>query len=115
MDNDELLKCIVELVRVDKEWTPTAPNCSLYIRPTMIGTNVCMYVCMYYVCMYVQLCNCVYWVVCIGTCFVCAYAYYVCVCSVYFRTVCVYLCRDDYYKFTEMIRQKPSIAILLLT
>ena len=85
MDNDELLKCIVELVRVDKEWTPTAPNCSLYIRPTMIGTNVCMYVCM---------CNCVYWVVCIGTCVVCACAYYVCVCTVYFRTcaVCICLC-----------------------
>ena len=40
IDNDELVKCMVELVKIDKEWTPKAPNCSLYIRPTMIGTNV---------------------------------------------------------------------------
>ena len=42
IDNDELVKCMVELVKIDKEWTPKAPNCSLYIRPTMIGTNVCI-------------------------------------------------------------------------
>ena len=60
IDNDELVKCMVELVKVDKEWTPKAPNCSLYIRPTMIGTNVCILTNMYSVsvCLSIHLSSC---------------------------------------------------------
>ena len=39
-DKEELLKCISELVRVDQEWVPFSNKASLYIRPTMIGTEV---------------------------------------------------------------------------
>ncbi|XP_065909960.1 branched-chain-amino-acid aminotransferase, cytosolic-like [Dysidea avara] len=39
MDNEELLKSMIELIKLDMDWTPKAPDCSLYIRPTMIGTN----------------------------------------------------------------------------
>lgn len=35
----ELLECIKELIRVDEEWIPDGEGYSLYIRPTMIGTN----------------------------------------------------------------------------
>ena len=38
-DADELIKLIQELVRIDDRWIPTEPGCSLYIRPTMIGTR----------------------------------------------------------------------------
>jgi branched-chain amino acid aminotransferase len=30
---------IKELIRVDSEWVPNEPHCSLYVRPTMIGTE----------------------------------------------------------------------------
>lgn len=40
MDSEELLECLKELVRVDKRWIPEEDNCSLYIRPTYIGTQV---------------------------------------------------------------------------
>ena len=92
MDNDELLKCMVELVRVDKEWTPKAPNCSLYIRPTMIGTNVCMYVSMYvrmYLCMYLFMYVCTYVRTYVRT-YVCMYVYlYLSICTVVYIGVCV--------------------------
>ena len=39
-DGEEFLECIKDLLRVDKEWVPRAENCSLYVRPTMIGTEV---------------------------------------------------------------------------
>ena len=38
-----MLKCIIELIKLEKDWVPDSNNCpgsSLYIRPTMIGTNV---------------------------------------------------------------------------
>ncbi|GAA5883232.1 hypothetical protein JCM16303_007320 [Sporobolomyces ruberrimus] len=38
-DGEELIKLIMELVKVDDRWIPTDPGCSLYIRPTMIGTR----------------------------------------------------------------------------
>ena len=41
IDSDEMLKCIIELVKLEKDWVPDSENSSLYIRPTMIGTNVC--------------------------------------------------------------------------
>ena len=39
-DGEEFLECIKDLLRIDREWVPRAENCSLYIRPTMIGTEV---------------------------------------------------------------------------
>ncbi|GAA6008865.1 hypothetical protein JCM11491_003811 [Sporobolomyces phaffii] len=38
-DSEELIKLIMELVKIDDRWIPTDPGCSLYIRPTMIGTR----------------------------------------------------------------------------
>ncbi|EDQ89710.1 uncharacterized protein MONBRDRAFT_37018 [Monosiga brevicollis MX1] len=37
-DQDELLKCITELVIKDKDWIPAGRGYSLYLRPTHIGT-----------------------------------------------------------------------------
>lgn len=39
LPTDLLLKAVIELVRVDRDWIPTAPNTALYLRPTMIGTE----------------------------------------------------------------------------
>ncbi|KAL5534307.1 hypothetical protein ACEPAG_769 [Sanghuangporus baumii] len=38
-NGDALLKLIKELVRVDKHWIPQEPGYSLYVRPTLIGTQ----------------------------------------------------------------------------
>ncbi|KAF8895038.1 branched-chain amino acid aminotransferase II [Gymnopilus junonius] len=38
-NGNELLELIKELVRLDKQWIPTEPGHSLYIRPTLIGTQ----------------------------------------------------------------------------
>uniref|UniRef100_A0A914IG29 Branched-chain-amino-acid aminotransferase n=1 Tax=Globodera rostochiensis TaxID=31243 RepID=A0A914IG29_GLORO len=38
-DGNELLKIIEELVRLDQDWVPNSDTASLYIRPTMIGTD----------------------------------------------------------------------------
>ena len=38
-DGEELIKIISKLVRQDKEWVPYSNTCSLYIRPTLIGTD----------------------------------------------------------------------------
>uniref|UniRef100_A0A8C6VQ64 Branched-chain-amino-acid aminotransferase n=1 Tax=Naja naja TaxID=35670 RepID=A0A8C6VQ64_NAJNA len=35
----ELLQCIQKLVEVEKEWVPYSTSASLYIRPTLIGTE----------------------------------------------------------------------------
>jgi len=34
---DELLKCIIDLVKIEWEWMPKKPKHSLYIRPTGIS------------------------------------------------------------------------------
>lgn len=39
-DKDELLECIQQLVKLDQEWVPYSTSASLYIRPTLIGTEV---------------------------------------------------------------------------
>ncbi|NXT55873.1 BCAT1 protein, partial [Pluvianellus socialis] len=39
-DQNELLECIRKLVEVEKEWVPYSTAASLYIRPTLIGTEV---------------------------------------------------------------------------
>ncbi|XP_068962957.1 branched-chain-amino-acid aminotransferase, cytosolic-like isoform X2 [Petaurus breviceps papuanus] len=38
-DKKELLKCIQELVRLEQEWVPYSTSASLYVRPTLIGTE----------------------------------------------------------------------------
>ncbi|KAG8223538.1 hypothetical protein J437_LFUL004412, partial [Ladona fulva] len=38
-DGDELVKCISRLVEIDQEWVPHSESSSLYIRPTLIGTD----------------------------------------------------------------------------
>lgn len=38
-DKVELLECIKELVRVERDWVPYEEGFSVYIRPTMIGTH----------------------------------------------------------------------------
>uniref|UniRef100_A0A914GS79 Branched-chain-amino-acid aminotransferase n=1 Tax=Globodera rostochiensis TaxID=31243 RepID=A0A914GS79_GLORO len=38
-DSEELLKLITELVRLDRDWVPTKAPASLYIRPSLIGTD----------------------------------------------------------------------------
>ena len=35
----ELLKCIDELIRIDKDWVPQENGYSLYVRPNIIGTH----------------------------------------------------------------------------
>ncbi len=39
-DIKECLECIKELIRVDSDWVPYSTSASLYVRPTMIGTDV---------------------------------------------------------------------------
>ena len=41
-DKEQLLECIKEFVRVESKWIPTERGYSLYLRPTMIGTQVCV-------------------------------------------------------------------------
>jgi len=38
-NGDELLKCILELVKLDKEWVPKQEGYSLYIRPALISLD----------------------------------------------------------------------------
>lgn len=39
MDEEEHLESIVSLIELDHKWVPSAPNSSLYIRPTLIATD----------------------------------------------------------------------------
>ncbi len=41
IDPELMLQAFIELVRVEKEWIPTKPGYSLYIRPFMIATEPC--------------------------------------------------------------------------
>lgn len=38
-DGEELIECMLELIKIDKDWVPSSKNASLYIRPTLIGTE----------------------------------------------------------------------------
>jgi len=38
-DGEELVKCMRRLIQIDQEWIPHTEASSLYIRPTMIGTE----------------------------------------------------------------------------
>lgn len=39
-DGNEFLMCLKKLISIDKDWVPQEENCSLYIRPTFIATEV---------------------------------------------------------------------------
>ena len=39
IDEKFALECLIELIRIDKDWVPKAEGTSLYIRPTMIATD----------------------------------------------------------------------------
>lgn len=39
-DPRELTRCIKKLVSIDRDWIPESTKCSLYVRPTLIGTEV---------------------------------------------------------------------------
>lgn len=39
MDENLFVECMVELVRADHAWIPSAPHCSLYLRPIMFGAD----------------------------------------------------------------------------
>ncbi|XP_049639778.1 branched-chain-amino-acid aminotransferase, cytosolic isoform X3 [Suncus etruscus] len=38
-DQEELLECIKQLVKLEQDWVPHSTSASLYIRPTFIGTE----------------------------------------------------------------------------
>lgn len=38
-DGNELIKCMKKLISIDQEWVPYSDSCSLYVRPTLIGTE----------------------------------------------------------------------------
>ena len=38
-DEDELVKLIKKTVEIDQDWVPSEPGFSLYVRPTLIGTQ----------------------------------------------------------------------------
>ncbi|GMR62627.1 hypothetical protein PMAYCL1PPCAC_32822, partial [Pristionchus mayeri] len=38
-DSEELIKMIADQIRLDVDWVPTSATSSLYIRPTLIGTD----------------------------------------------------------------------------
>ncbi|KAK2565396.1 Branched-chain-amino-acid aminotransferase [Acropora cervicornis] len=38
-DGKEFLKCLRHLISIEKEWVPYSNKCSLYLRPTLIGTT----------------------------------------------------------------------------
>ncbi len=40
IDEEEFTKAIMELVNVERDWVPSAPNTSLYIRPFIFATDV---------------------------------------------------------------------------
>jgi branched-chain amino acid aminotransferase len=42
VDVDEHVEAIIKLVDIDQHWVPKAPGSSLYIRPTMIATQVAL-------------------------------------------------------------------------
>ena len=38
-DTNELMRCMVELIRLDRDWVPSSTRSALYIRPTLIGID----------------------------------------------------------------------------
>ena len=46
-DGEEMIKCIKRLIQIDKDWIPNSTSSSLYIRPTLIGTDVSSIFCFF--------------------------------------------------------------------
>ena len=42
IDEEFCLNALLELLRVEKDWIPTAPGTALYIRPSIVATNVAL-------------------------------------------------------------------------
>ena len=42
-DNEEMRQCLHRYVELEKDWVPQGRGCSLYLRPTMIGTEVSLF------------------------------------------------------------------------
>ena len=38
-DGNEMLECLKELIKLEKDWIPDRPNHSIYIRPTSISMD----------------------------------------------------------------------------
>jgi len=38
-DGDEFLQCMKRLISLDRDWVPKSTSSTLYIRPTMLGTE----------------------------------------------------------------------------
>ena len=38
-DGHELLKCLKQLIEIEREWVPYSQASTLYVRPSMIGTE----------------------------------------------------------------------------
>lgn len=38
-DGNEFIKCMVRLIQIDQEWVPHSETSTLYVRPTLIGTD----------------------------------------------------------------------------
>ncbi|KAI5738610.1 hypothetical protein M8J77_009119 [Diaphorina citri] len=38
-DPEEMIQCLNRLIQIDQEWVPHTTAASLYIRPTLIGTD----------------------------------------------------------------------------
>jgi len=39
VDEEFVLRALIELLKVEKDWVPSAPGTSLYIRPTIVATD----------------------------------------------------------------------------
>ena len=44
IDPDFVLNCLKELLRIEQDWVPDRPGCSLYIRPFIIAMDPCLIV-----------------------------------------------------------------------
>ncbi|MDD2647812.1 MAG: branched-chain amino acid aminotransferase [Eubacteriales bacterium] len=42
LNEEDCLQGLIELLKIDKDWVPSAPNTSLYIRPTIIATDAAL-------------------------------------------------------------------------
>jgi branched-chain amino acid aminotransferase len=42
LPSDEFRKCLMELVKMEKDWIPEGRGYSMYIRPTMIATTAAL-------------------------------------------------------------------------
>lgn len=46
LPQEAFLKCVQELVKVDRDWVPALKGYSLYLRPTLIATTVPFFSCL---------------------------------------------------------------------